>query len=145
MIKWLLAFLFLPTLAFAQVGRNPCYYTQAAPAAGNGCIPVSSANPLPIGGSTYNLIAASQTSQVLTGGNGGAIGDYLDKCILQPTTVTAGTMTISDNSTIFFTFTTGTLTSLAPIVIPIGAVSVSGAWKVTTGASETVTCMGKFK
>lgn len=46
-----LAFLLLPTMALAQSQRNPCYYTAANPGPGNGCIPVSSANPLPIVGS----------------------------------------------------------------------------------------------
>lgn len=45
-----LLFLALPTLAFAQSQRNPCYYTAANPGPGNGCIPVSSANPLPVTG-----------------------------------------------------------------------------------------------
>jgi hypothetical protein len=96
------------------------------------------------GGSTYNTVAASQSAQALTGGGGGATGDYLSHCVLQPTTTAAGTMTIADNATTIFTFTTGTLSNLAPIAIPIGAVSTSGAWKITTGANETATCFGKF-
>lgn len=96
------------------------------------------------GGSTYNTVAASQTAQALTGGSGGATGDYLSHCIIQPTATSAGTVTIADNSTTIFTFTTGTLTNLVPFSIPIGAVSINGPWKVTTGASETVTCVGKF-
>ena len=94
------------------------------------------------GGSDYETVAASQTAQVL--GATGATGDYLSHCVLQPTTTGAGTMTILDNATVIFTFTTGTLSNLAPIPIPIGAISVSGAWKVTTGANETATCFGKF-
>lgn len=94
------------------------------------------------GGSDYETVAASQTAQAL--GATGATGDYLSHCVLQPTTTAAGTMTILDNATVIFTFTTGTLSNLAPIAIPIGANSVSGAWKVTTGANETATCFGKF-
>ncbi len=93
-------------------------------------------------GVAYETVAASQTAQAL--GATGATGDYLSHCVLQPTTTGAGTMTILDNATVIFTFTTGTLSNLAPIAIPIGAVSVSGAWKVTTGANETATCFGKF-
>ena len=93
---------------------------------------------------TYNTIAASQTTQALTGGGGGATGDYLSHCVIQPTTTAAGTVIIYDNSTAIFTFTTGTLSNLVPFTIPVGAVSVSGAWKVTTGANETATCVGKF-
>lgn len=94
------------------------------------------------GGSDYETVAASQTAQAL--GATGATGDYLSHCVLQPTTTGAGTMTILDNATVIFTFTTGTLSNLVPIAIPIGALSVSGAWKVTTGANESVTCFGKF-
>ena len=96
------------------------------------------------GGSTYNTVAASQSTQALTGGSGGATGDYLSHCVILPTTTSAGTVTIFDNTTAIFVFTTGTLSSLVPFTIPVGAVSVSGAWKVTTGAAETVTCVGKF-
>lgn len=96
------------------------------------------------GGSTYNTVAASQTAQALTGGGGGATGDYLSHCLIQPTTTAAGTVTILDNSTVIFTFTTGTLSNLVPFTIPVGANSTGGAWKVTTGANETVTCAGKF-
>ena len=96
------------------------------------------------GADTYNTIAATQTTQALTGGSGGATGDYLSHCVIQPTTTAAGTVIIYDNSTAIFTFTTGTLSNLVPFTIPVGAVSVSGAWKVTTGANETATCVGKF-
>ena len=97
------------------------------------------------GADTYNTIAASQTTPTLTGGSGGATGDYLSHCVILPTTTAAGTVIIYDNSTaIFLTFTTGTLSNLVPFTIPVGAVSVSGAWKVTTGANETATCVGKF-
>ena len=89
------------------------------------------------GADTYNTIAASQTTQALTGGSGGATGDYLSHCVILPTTTAAGTVIIYDNSTAIFTFTTGTLSNLVPFTIPVGAVSVSGAWKVTTGANET--------
>lgn len=100
--------------------------------------------PVINGGNTYNTVAASQTAQALTGGSGGATGDYLSHCVVQPTTTAAGTVTILDNATIIFTFTTGTLSNLVPFAIPVGANSVSGAWKITTGANETVTCVGKF-
>ena len=96
------------------------------------------------GADTYNTVAASQTTQALTGGSGGTTGDYLSHCVIQPITTAAGTVIIYDNSTAIFTFTAGTLSNLVPFTIPVGAVSVSGAWKVTTGANETVTCVGKF-
>lgn len=98
------------------------------------------------GGNTYNTIAASQTAQALTGGSGGLTGDYLSHCVVQPASTSPGVVTILDNATTVFSFPGGasSLSNLAPFTIPIGALSVSGAWKITTGASVSVVCMGKF-
>ena len=90
----------------------------------------------------YETVAASQTAQTL--GATGALGDYLSHVTLQPTTTAAGTCTILDNTTVIFTFTTGTLADLRPIVVPVGAYSVLGAWKITTGANVTATAFGRF-
>ena len=94
------------------------------------------------GGLEYETVAASQTAQAL--GATGATGDYLSHVVIQPVTTAAGTTTIIDNATVIFTFTTGTLGDLRPIVVPINAFSVSGAWKITTGASVTATAFGDF-
>lgn len=93
-------------------------------------------------GFQYETVAAGQTAQVL--GATGAAGDYLSHVILQPTTTGAGTTTVLDNATVIYTFTTGTLADLRPIVVPIGCFSVSVAWKVTTGASIAVVGVGNF-
>jgi len=99
------------------------------------------------GGSTYQHIAASQTATVLQTSTGAA-GDYLSHCVIYPSTTAAGSVTVFDNANAAATnvieFTTGTLSNLAPISVPVGAVSTAGAWKVTTGANETVVCFGKF-
>lgn len=97
-------------------------------------------------GSGYETVAASQTAQVM--GATGATGDYLSHCVIYPVTTGAGAVTVFDNAnaatTNVITFTSGTLSNLAPIAIPVGALSTAGAWKVTTGANVTVTCYGKF-
>jgi hypothetical protein len=93
-------------------------------------------------GGEYETVAASQTAQAL--GATGAIGDYLSHVILQPVTTAAGTTTILDNTTVIFTFTAGTLSDLRPIIVPINAFSISGAWKITTGANITATAFGDF-
>lgn len=93
-------------------------------------------------GLEYETVAASQTAQAL--GATGATGDYLSHVVIQPATVGAGTVTILDNSTTILTFTTGTLSDLRPITVPVGAFSVSGAWKVTTGANVSVLGVGDF-
>jgi hypothetical protein len=126
-----------------------------------GRIPVSTAKPLPVdvymGGTAvsatnpvmvqpaateYETVAASQTAQAM--GATGATGDYLSHVVFQPTATNAGTSTILDNATVIFTLTTGTLSDLRPITVPINARSVSGAWKITTGASMTATAFGDF-
>lgn len=98
------------------------------------------------GGVAYETVAASQIAQVL--GGAGATGDYLSHCVIYPVTTGAGAVTVFDNAnapaTNVITFTSGTLSNLAPIPIPVGAISTAGAWKVTTGANVTVTCYGKF-
>ena len=95
---------------------------------------------------TYNTIAASQTAQALTGGGGGATGDYLSHCVVIPTSTSPGVVTILDNSTAIYSFPGGStsLSNLVPFTIPVGAKSTSGAWKITTGASLSVVCVGKF-
>jgi hypothetical protein len=93
-------------------------------------------------GGAYETVAAGQTAQVL--GSTGAIGDYLDHIVIQPATTGAGTSTVLDNSTVIFTFTAGTLGDLKPLVVPIGAYSVLGAWKITTGANVAILAVGKF-
>jgi len=90
----------------------------------------------------YETVAASQAAQTL--GATGAAGDYLSHVILQPTTTAPGTCTILDNAAVVFTFTTTTLADLKPIIIPVNAISVSGAWKIATGANVTATAFGNF-
>lgn len=99
------------------------------------------------GGSNYVEVAASQTAQVLQTSTGAA-GDYLSHCVIYPATTGAGAVTVFDNTNSaannVIQFVTGTLSNLAPIAVPVGAVSVNGAWKATTGANVAVVCFGKF-
>lgn len=93
-------------------------------------------------GTMYETVAASQTAQAL--GPVGAAGDYIKTIIIQPTTTAAGTCTLLDNATVVYTFTTGTLGDLKPLVVNLGMHSVSGAWKVTTGANVAILAIGDF-
>jgi hypothetical protein len=93
-------------------------------------------------GTEYETVAAGQTAQVL--GATGAAGDYLSHVVLQPAAVGAGTTTILDNATVIFTYTAGTLADLRPITVPVNAFSVSGAWKITTGANMAAVAFGDF-
>ena len=95
-------------------------------------------------GSDYETIAASQTAQVL--GATGRIGDYLSHITVIPATTSPGNVLLLDNATSITVFTGGasSVTSLQPFHIVIGAKSVSGAWKITTGASVSCIAFGNF-
>lgn len=95
-------------------------------------------------GREYETVAASQTAQVL--GATGGTGDLLKRIIIVPASVSPGVVTILDNAISINILPGGTnsLTELKPIVVEIGLNSVSGAWKVTTGANVSVIGIGNF-
>lgn len=101
------------------------------------------------GGSFYQAVAASQTATVLQSSTGAA-GDYLSHCVIYPTSTSPGSVTVFDNtntaanSAILFAGGASSTSNLTPIAVPVGAVSVNGAWKVTTGSAVSVVCYGKF-
>ena len=92
----------------------------------------------------YETVAASQTAQAL-GANGRA-GDYIERIIIIPASVSPGVVALLDNATSINILPGGasSLTELKPIVVDLGMVSVSGAWKITTGASVSVIAVGRF-
>lgn len=91
----------------------------------------------------FETVAASQTAQVI--GATGAAGDYLSHVVVQPTTTAPGVVTILDNAAEVHGYPGGTVgADLAPITIPVGAISQNGAWKITTGANVKVTAYGDF-
>lgn len=95
-------------------------------------------------GLEYETVAAGQTAQVL--GGTGATGDYLSHIIIIPGTTSPGNVILLDNATSITIFTGGasSVTGLNPITVPIGAFSVSGAWKLTTGSNVTAIAFGDF-
>jgi hypothetical protein len=98
-----------------------------------------------VGVDQYETVAASQTAQVL--GATGATGDYIAGLLVIPATTAAGAVSVLDGSTSISVFAGGgttPLTSLIPFFIPLGLTSVSGAWKVTTGANVSVIGIGRF-
>ena len=108
-----------------------------------------SSNPLyvsitDITNAEYETVAASQTAQVL--GATGATGEYLSGLLVTPATTSPGNVLLLDNATSITVFTGGasSVSNLVPFFIPIGAKSVSGAWKVTTGANVSVIGVGNF-
>lgn len=106
---------------------------------------VSAVNPMPVRetpAGEYETVAASATDQVL--GATGATGDYLSHIVIQPATTGAGTCTVKDGTTVIYTFTSGTLADLRPIVVPFNLKSVNVGWKITTGANVAILGVGDF-
>lgn len=95
-------------------------------------------------GTEYETVAASQTAQVL--GATGGTGDYLAGLLIVPATTSPGAVSVLDNATSITVFAGGasSVSTLIPFFVPIGAKSVSGAWKVTTGANVSVVAVGDF-
>jgi len=92
----------------------------------------------------YETVAASQTAQTL--GPTGAVGDYVDRLIIIPATTSPESVALLDNATSITVFPGGasSVPGLAPIVVPLGMTSTSGAWKITTGANVSVIAVGRF-
>lgn len=107
-------------------------------------VPVDPATGLTLSSTAYETVAASQTAQVL--GATGATGDYLSGLLVIPATTSPGNVLLLDNAISITVFAGGasSVLSLIPFFIPIGAKSVSGAWKVTTGANVSVVGVGQF-
>ena len=91
-------------------------------------------------GTTYETVDASQTAQVL--GQSGAVGDTIIRLIVTVNTAASSTVTILDNSTSIAIMPA--TTAVGVYSIDLGVQSVSGPWKVTTGAGATVVAVGNF-
>lgn len=92
----------------------------------------------------YETVAASQTAQAL--GATGATGDWISGILVVPATTSPGNVLLLDNATSITVFTGGatSVSNLVPFFIPLGMKSVSGAWKITTGASVSCIGIGNF-
>lgn len=94
----------------------------------------------------YELIAASQSVQPMGPSTATTkAGMILERLIIVPETLAAGTVAIKDGSgTAINVFVAGTLSDLHPIIIDLHARSAVGSWQVTTGADVHVIAIGKF-
>jgi hypothetical protein len=95
-------------------------------------------------GTEYETVAASQTAQAL--GATGATGDYIAGVLIIPATTSPGNVLLLDNATSITIFTGGasSVSNLVPFFVPLGIKSVSGAWKITTGANVSCIGIGNF-
>lgn len=95
-------------------------------------------------GDQYETVAASQTAQVL--GATGAAGDHISGILVVPATTSPGNILLLDGATSITVFTGGatSVADLKPFLIPLQLKSVSGAWKITTGANVSAIGIGQF-
>lgn len=92
----------------------------------------------------YETVAASATAQAL--GATGATGDWITGVLVIPATTSPGVVTLLDNAISIPIFVGGasSVSNLVPFFIPLNMKSVSGAWKITTGANVSVIGIGNF-
>jgi len=111
--------------------------------AGSGSVGTGTMRIIPAG-YAYETVAASQTAQAL--GATGATGDLIMGILVVPATTSPGNVLLLDNATSITVFTGGTssVTNLIPFLIPLNMISVSGAWKLTTGANVSAIGIGVF-
>lgn len=91
-------------------------------------------------GFQYETVAASQTAQVL--GNAGATGDRIERLVITSITAVSATVTLIDGSTSIVI--TAANTPIGVYVVDLSMYSMTGPWKVTTGAGASVIAIGKF-
>lgn len=88
----------------------------------------------------FETVATGQTAQVL--GATGSVGDYLERLIITVSTSASSTVALLDNAT-----SVSILAANTPIgiyCVDFQMRSVSGAWKITTGAGASVIAVGQF-
>jgi len=102
--------------------------------------------PIFVNSTQYQAIAVSQANTVL-GPGGGAAGDYLSHITIVPASTSPGAVTITDGGGSPITIFAGgasSVSSLVPFTVAVGAKSMNGAWKVTTGTSVSVVACGQL-
>lgn len=97
----------------------------------------------------WETVAASvSTPQVI--GATGAAGDWLNGLLIVPTTTSPGAVDLYDGTNSpdikipVFAGGASSLSNLVPFFVPFGVKSVTGSWRVTTGAGLSVFASGNF-
>jgi hypothetical protein len=116
---------------------------QAGIAAGKGAVGATVPR-VTVAGDGFETVAASQTDQML--GSTGAAGDLLVGILVVPATTSPGAVSIEDGSTNITVFAGGadSVTNLVPFFIPLGILSPTAGWEVTTGSNVSVIAIGQF-
>jgi hypothetical protein len=89
----------------------------------------------------YKTVAVSKTEQLL--GLAGNRGDYVHRLIINTITVASAGVTLIDGST-SIVIQTAASAVIGVQSVELNVTSVSGAWKITTGAGATVMAVGLF-
>lgn len=111
---------------------------QAILAAAIDTTPVSIKN---FAAGNYKVIPASSTALALSAT--GATGDWFYGALVVPATTAPGLVTLIDNATSIPLWVGGTVgADLKPFFIELPVQSISGAWKMTTGANLSVIAVG---
>lgn len=91
----------------------------------------------------YETVAASQNAQPL--GAAGAVGDFLEGLLIVVTIAASAQVQIKDGADAAITvFPNNPGGGVGTYPIPLGLISRTGAWQVTTGAGSTVVAIGTF-
>lgn len=94
-------------------------------------------------GQQYETVAASQTDQAL--GTTGAAGDYLARLVLVVSTALTAAVSIKDGAgSAIAVFPNSPGGGVGTYTVELGLRSLSGAWKVTTGAGVAAIAIGNF-
>lgn len=94
-------------------------------------------------GSNYETVAASQTDQVM--GSTGAAGDYFEGLVCVVSTAATSQVQIKDGAGSAITVLPNAVgAGVGTYFVPLGLISASGAWKVTTAAGVAVISLGRF-
>lgn len=89
---------------------------------------------------SYETVAVSQTAQAL--GGTGKLGDFIEKLVITVSNASTSTVSLIDNATSISIMAANT--PIGVYNVDLGVRSVSGAWKVTTGAGASVVAIGQF-
>lgn len=125
----ILALLLIPTLAQAQSQRNPCYNTASSSNPTNqNCVPVGTLTPLPISPQSSYTRITTNTNTVIKTGKGVFSGISVN------TAGATSTATVYDNTTCTGTII-GTFSTLAQVVLNVGAIATTGICVTTAGGT----------
>lgn len=89
----------------------------------------------------YEPVGAGVTAQTL--GPTGAAGDVLERLVVHVGTSASGTVSILDGGVGMAIVPANTTIGVYSVLV--GARSMNGAWKVTTGAGASVMAIGRFR